>query len=97
MEVDSTLEGREPRLSDMHKIPLLEAVSFISVRDYGSKIFTAHKRSLQRLCFYTCLSVILFTGGGMLRVVCILLECILVGSAVADPEFPRRGGEGRQL
>ena len=27
-------------------------------------IITAHKRSLQRLCFYTCLSVILsFTGG----------------------------------
>ena len=24
---------------------------------------TARKRSLQRLCFYTCLSVILFTGG----------------------------------
>ena len=26
-------------------------------------IITARKRSLQRLCFYTCLSVILFTGG----------------------------------
>ena len=26
-------------------------------------IFTARKRSLQRLCFYTCLSVILFTVG----------------------------------
>ena len=26
-------------------------------------IFTARKRSLQRLCFYTCLSVILFTWG----------------------------------
>ena len=25
--------------------------------------FTARKRSLRRLCFYTCLSVILFTGG----------------------------------
>ena len=25
---------------------------------------TARKRSLRRLCFYTCLSVILFTGGG---------------------------------
>ena len=25
-------------------------------------IITARKRSLQRLCFYTCLSVILFTG-----------------------------------
>ena len=27
-------------------------------------IFTARKRSLRRLCFYTCLSVILFTGRG---------------------------------
>ena len=27
-------------------------------------IITARKRSLQRLCFYTCLSVILFTGKG---------------------------------
>ena len=26
-------------------------------------IITARKRSLRRLCFYTCLSVILFTGG----------------------------------
>ena len=26
-------------------------------------IFTARKRSLRRLCFYTCLSFILFTGG----------------------------------
>ena len=31
-----------------------------------SKIFTARKRSLRRLCFYTCLSVILFTGRGCL-------------------------------
>ena len=29
-----------------------------------SRIFTARKLSLRRLCFYTCLSVILFTGGG---------------------------------
>ena len=27
-------------------------------------IITTHKRSLRRLCFYTCLSDILFTGGG---------------------------------
>ena len=27
------------------------------------RIFTARKRSLRRLCFYTCLSFILFTGG----------------------------------
>ena len=28
-------------------------------------IITARKRSLRRLCFYTCLSVILFTGWGL--------------------------------
>ena len=27
-----------------------------------TEIFTARKRSLRRLCFYTCLSVILFRG-----------------------------------
>ena len=27
-------------------------------------LFTARKRSLRRLCFYACLSVILFMGGG---------------------------------
>ena len=26
-------------------------------------VFTVSKRSMRRLCFYTCLSVILFTGG----------------------------------
>ena len=31
MEVDSTLEGREPRLGDMHKIPLLEAVNLLHI------------------------------------------------------------------
>ena len=30
---------------------------------YRNHIFTARKRSLRRLCFYTCLSVLLFTGG----------------------------------
>ena len=34
-------------------------------------IITARKRSLRRLCFYTCMSVILFTGGGLHRGVCI--------------------------
>ena len=28
-----------------------------------NKVFTVRKRSLRRLCFYNCLSVILFTGG----------------------------------
>ena len=31
-------------------------------------IFTGCKRSLRRLCFYTCLSVILFTGGVLVSV-----------------------------
>ena len=31
--------------------------------DKNISIFTARKQSLRRLCFYTCLSVILFTGG----------------------------------
>ena len=31
---------------------------------YFLLLITARKRSLWRLCFYTCLSVILFTGGG---------------------------------
>ena len=30
---------------------------------FCSILFTARKRSLRRLCFYTCLSFILFTGG----------------------------------
>ena len=56
----------------------------------GNKVITALKRNLWRLCFYTCLSVILFSGegGGVCirilrdtvheRTVRILLECILV-------------------
>ena len=31
----------------------------------GNKVITARKRNLWRLCFYTCLSVILFSGGGV--------------------------------
>ena len=31
-----------------------------------TSLITARKRSLRRLCFYICLSVILFTGGGYL-------------------------------
>ena len=30
---------------------------------YLQEFFTARKRSLRRLCVYTCLSVILFAGG----------------------------------
>ena len=36
----------------------------------ASYIFTACKRSLRRLCFYTCLSVILYMGGGVCLSAC---------------------------
>ena len=42
--------------------------------------FTPRKRSLRRLCFYTCLSVILFTGGGRAwRGVCMVGVCMAGG------------------
>ena len=34
------------------------------IKNTSKGIVTARKRSVRRLCFYTCLSVILFTGGG---------------------------------
>ena len=37
---------------------------FLSQPEVNSSIFTARKRSLRWLCFYTCLSVILLTGVG---------------------------------
>ena len=33
----------------------------VILHSIGDTFITAHKRSLRRLCFYTCLSVILFT------------------------------------
>ena len=33
------------------------------LHEIETQVNTARKRSLRRLCFYTCLSVILFTGG----------------------------------
>ena len=36
------------------------------LHEIETQVNTARKRSLRRLCFYTCLSVILFTGGGCL-------------------------------
>ena len=43
-----------------HKMTLVHSnVSLVTPHHF----ITAHKRSLQRLCFYSCLSVILFTGG----------------------------------
>ena len=38
-------------------------------------IITVRKRSLRRLCFYTCLSVILFTAGGA----CMVQGCMAGG------------------
>ena len=41
-------------------------LKFDKIRYYfGECIFTARKRSLRRLCLYTCLLVNLFTGGGV--------------------------------
>ena len=59
-----TFEGRTKP-----KTPAKSSVNFklernIMIALYTSYcIITARKRSLRRLCFYTCLSVILFTGG----------------------------------
>ena len=36
----------------------------LTIPQYMIIVTTARKRSLRRLCFYTCPSVILFTGGG---------------------------------
>ena len=43
-----------------HKMTLVHSNVSLVTRHH---FITAHKRSLQRLCFYSCLSVILFTGG----------------------------------
>ena len=42
---------------------LLIIFVFVIFQRSTIRIFTTHKRSLRRLCFYTCLSCILFTGG----------------------------------
>ena len=57
----SRISGRSPhsRLPLYQKKFLFQTFLSFSL----SCIFTARKRSLRRLCFYTCLSVILFTGG----------------------------------
>ena len=43
----------------------VNSLSGLQCKSMGIIIFTASKRSLRRLCFYTCLSVILFTGEGI--------------------------------
>ena len=50
-------------------------------------IFTAHKRSLRRLCFYTCLSVILFTVGEGIP------ACLAGSQAHTQGEVEGFGGE----
>ena len=50
-----------------HLTGMEEVSSSIPTRNnfFAEFIFTARKWSLRRLCFYTCLSVILFTGGAV--------------------------------
>ena len=43
--------------------PLVTEKKFFLVLEMKSYLITVRKRSLRRLCFYPCLSVILFTGG----------------------------------
>ena len=46
---------------------ILQSIVIITISGHQipiNPIFTARKRSLRRLCFYICLSVILFTSGG---------------------------------
>ena len=48
---------------------------------FSLTFITARKRSLRRLCFYTCLSVILFMGGSA-----------TVQAGIADPPWPHLPG-----
>ena len=45
----------------MFRVSFNTLIMTISTR--GLEFITTHKRNLRRLCFYTCLSVILFRGG----------------------------------
>ena len=73
-------------LQSLHMFPFLcskrydDTSSPSALRDKGLLIITARKRSLRRLCFYTCLSVILFTGGRGVRS-CWGGACVVVGGA----------------
>ena len=55
-------EGSEKKIPRQNvAIQVRNHVALLPVMNFF--LFTARKRSLRRLCFYTCLSVILFTGG----------------------------------
>ena len=55
-------EGSEKKIPGQNvAIQVRNHVALLPVMNFF--LFTARKRSLRRLCFYTCLSVILFTGG----------------------------------
>ena len=56
-------------------------------------VITARKRSLRRLCFYTCLSVILFTWGVVSQYAFVLLE----GSGLGGSTGPHPGGKLRSM
>ena len=53
----SILSGERQSILEVCIVSLYSSVFLLKC------IFTVRKRSLRRLCFYTCLSVILFTGG----------------------------------
>ena len=57
--------GREPSECGDHWTDVTSGIQFVfqQVKIIFCSLITAHKRSLRRLCFYTSLSVILFTGG----------------------------------
>ena len=50
-------------LMDLVMIHWIRWIQRKSFRENSIRLITARKRSLRRLCFYTCLSVILFTWG----------------------------------
>ena len=56
---DKSLTGRSNLI-----LPSIVIITISGHQIPINPIFTARKRSLRRLCFYTCLSVILFTSGG---------------------------------
>ena len=76
---------------DMRPLTLLNMDYKILARTFalGMKsvdIITARKRSLRRLCFYTCLSVILFTGGCLPQ--CMLGNTPTPGNRHKPPPHP---------
>ena len=62
------LEGKNQALEEAAKYSAQTLESLNSQQVCDRDVFTVPKRSLRRLCFYTCLSVILFTEGVCLNV-----------------------------